>query len=114
MTATTGPWRGLRVVAIGSNKLKRKHAAEVAFAVAIAQFYPLFVASQDVRSFQMRINLVPFDNQSADEPRALTDEPLALTDDACQQGGRAVKRRSGSSSEPEEKRKPDRLWRGGI
>ena len=106
VTATTGPWRGLRVVAIGSNKLKRKRAAEVALVVAIVQFYPQSVASQDVRSFQMRIHLVPFDNQSADEPRALGDETLALTDEPPALTDGAVTRRSGVSSKPEAERKP--------
>ena len=57
---------------------------------------------------------MPFDNQSADEPRALGDETLALTDEPHALTDGAVTRRSGVSSKPEAKRKPDRLWRGGI
>ena len=80
-----GPWRGLRVVAIGSNKTKRQRAAEVALAVALTEFYPRLVATKDVRTLRARIQLVRLDTTAADgQPTGdqVADEPLALTDAA--------------------------------
>ena len=98
VTATTGPWRGLRGVGIGSNKIKRQRAAEVALVVAITLFYQQFVANKDVRPLQSRIHLVPFDQQPTEEHSAPTVEQLALTDAPL-----ALTNRS-SEPEPEKKR----------
>jgi len=99
VTAITGPWCGLRVVGIGSNKLKRQRAAEVALVVAITLFYQQCVAAKDVKPLLDRIHLIPFDQQPAEEPNASTVEQLALTD-----APRALTNRS-SEPEPGEKRR---------
>ena len=67
------------MVAIGSNTIKRQRAAEIALVVAL-DFYPQFVQARDGRSFQARIHLLPFENEPAHEPLALSDAPLPSLD----------------------------------
>lgn len=74
-TVLIEPWRGLRAVAIGSNKIRRQRAAEVAIVIAITQFHAQSLAGKNTQALLDRVIVIPFQNQPDEEPLALTDMP---------------------------------------
>ena len=74
-TALIESWCGLRVVGIGSNKLKRQRAAEVAMVIAITLFHAQSVAGKITQALLDRVIVIPFHHQPEEEPLALTDTP---------------------------------------